>query len=147
MQIIIGADGENHKGLGEWVQSRTRNYTLPADYVAIGVSNGGRGQGVVVYHTYDASVPSLVIDVAGEGYWMTRESLRILFAYPFIELGCRRITALASKKNKRSRKIIQKVGFTQEGVLRSGEPDGCNRIVYGMLREECRWIGEGNADS
>lgn len=141
MQVIIGAEGENRDGMGRWVESRIRDYTLPREYVALGVSMPA-GQGVVIYHGFDKSVPDLKMDCAGEGAWLSREALRVFFAYPFIELGCRRVTAIAAKKNKRSRKFLARVGFIQEGVCRKAAPGGKdNAIIYGMLREECRWIG------
>lgn len=144
MQVIIGADGPNREGLGKWVAERIRGYQLPKEYVAIGVSLP-RGQGVVVYSDFSPNVPDLKMDCAGEGAWLSREALRVFFAYPFIELGCVRVTAIAAKKNKRSRKFLTRIGFIQEGVARKAAPGGKdNAIIYGMLRDECRWIGEVN---
>lgn len=147
MQVIIGAEGENHAGLGRWVEARIRNYALPKEYVALGVSMP-RGQGVVIYSDFHESVPDLKMDCAGEGAWLSREALRVFFAYPFLELGCRRVTTIVAKKHKRARKFNERLGFIQEGVCRKAAPGGKdNAIIYGMLQEECRWIGNNHGDS
>ena len=55
-------------------------------------------------------------------------------------VGCRRVTGLVHDNNHDARRFDEHLGFKQEGVLRKAAPDGDDMIVYGMLREECRWI-------
>ena len=62
-------------------------------------------------------------------------------AYPFVQLDCQRATVIVRKKNKRSRKFVEWLGFRQEGCCRRGFKDD-DAIIYGLLREECRWIKE-----
>lgn len=111
-------------------------------YDAIGFANevsGGKG-GVVYYNYLGHSVEALV---AGEGYWLTPLNVQAIFLYPFVTLKCWRMTVFASKDNKISRRFIQKLGFKLEGNVRKGMPDGKDAIMYGMLKEECRWIKDG----
>lgn len=147
MQVVIGANGESRDNLGQWAASRIRGYTLPKEYVALGVTMPA-GQGVVIYSDFHAAVPELKMDCAGAGAWLSREALRVFFAYPFIELDCRRVTTIVAKKHKRARKFNERLGFIQEGVCRKAAPGGKdNAIIYGMLKEECRWIGLNHGDS
>lgn len=71
--------------------------------------------------------------------WMSRELLFAAFDYPFNQLGMRRVTGLVPKRNKRARKLDEHLGFEYEGNLRNALPDD-DLIVYGMLREKCKWI-------
>ena len=142
MQIILAAEGGQRDELGAWFMSKFPgiSYEMSDPYVAIACYSP-HGKGVVVYHSYRPYVPDIHLDAAGEGLWITRESLRVYFDYPFIQLGCRRITTLIAKNNRPARRLNEKLGFVSEGVLREGMPGGHNAIVYGMLRRECRWLG------
>lgn len=95
--------------------------------------NGG-----VVYFNYVGHAIEAM--AAGEGYWLTPRKTQMIFIYPFVYLGCRRMTVIAARRNKKSRRFIERLGFTFEGCLRKGMSDGQNAIIYGMLKEECRWI-------
>jgi ribosomal-protein-alanine N-acetyltransferase len=59
----------------------------------------------------------------------------------FAHTPLRRVFALVHEENKASRRVLDKLGFEQEGVLRNhylvqGIPT--NEVAYGLLREE--WI-------
>lgn len=71
---------------------------------------------------------------------LTRGFIRAMFHYPFYQLGVRRITACARVSNHQSRKFLHRVGFALEGMQRSGYQDGEDKMLFGMLREECRWL-------
>jgi RimJ/RimL family protein N-acetyltransferase len=130
-----------------WVASRIRDMREPprADYEAIGVTRGGRIIGGVIYAEYRKMEPDQA-DIrthwAGEPGWMTRKTLRVLFGYPFQQLGCVRITALTSRGNKRALDASRRLGFQIEGCVRDGFGTGKDALLLGMLRRECRWIGE-----
>jgi RimJ/RimL family protein N-acetyltransferase len=42
--------------------------------------------------------------------------------------------------NTQAQKFDEHLGFVREGVLRKACKDGTNIILYGMLRDECRFI-------
>jgi RimJ/RimL family protein N-acetyltransferase len=65
-----------------------------------------------------------------------------LFDYPFNQLGCRRMTAMVGRRNKRSRKICEGLGFKLEGVHLKGLDGEQDVFSYGLLKEHCRWIKE-----
>ena len=104
---------------------------------AIGVVRSGRLIGGVVWHNFrghDIEV-SAAFDRAD---WARPSTLSRLFAYPFVQLSCARITALTGRKNKRTRRFLRGIGFREEGVIRRGLDGREDAVIYGMLRSECR---------
>ena len=74
---------------------------------------------------------------------LTRSRIRLLFRYPFEQLGVERISCVIAGSNVRSRKVVEGLGWQQEGTVRqfyAAEEDG---ILYGILKSECRWIDHG----
>ena len=71
--------------------------------------------------------------------WMTREFLRYCFAYPFEQLGCKRVTGYVEATNVEARKFDEHLGFELEATLKDASPTG-DVLVYVMWREKCRWL-------
>lgn len=69
------------------------------------------------------------------GFWPA------VYAYPFIQLDLVRVTSLVRSDNEPALKFCERQGFTREGVLRRGDIDA-DLVVFGMLREECHFLGE-----
>lgn len=126
-----------------WVCKRLRGAEMPAAdgrwFEALGFLDA-REQlcGGVVYYDYFGHDITAV--AAGEGQWLTPLKTKAIFLYPFAQLGCRRMSVSAARKNKRSRRFIERLGFRLEGVKRKGLPDGQDEMLYGMLKSECRWL-------
>ena len=70
----------------------------------------------------------------------TKRTFGAWFSYPFIQLGCKRVTALIAKPNKKSRAFVERAGFKLEGVARKGFDGIRDACIYGMLFSECRYI-------
>ncbi len=70
----------------------------------------------------------------------SKEIIAGLFQYLFTHLGVSRITCEAAKGNKRSRRIIEGLGFRHEGTKKKGLDGKRNAIIYGMTDDECQWI-------
>ncbi|AXE37179.1 GNAT family N-acetyltransferase [Chromobacterium phragmitis] len=88
------------------------------------------------------------IHVASDGsrHWMTRTFLVSVFAYPFIQLGLRRITGLVPASNFNALRLNQHLGFEIEGYCDHAMPED-DIVVMGMTRARCRFIhqkGERN---
>lgn len=75
---------------------------------------------------------------AASSQWATPEFLQAVFRYPFLSLDCLRVTATVMQSNFRCCRLLQHLGFQLEGCLR-GFPEG-NLLVFGMLKEECKWV-------
>lgn len=107
---------------------------------AIGLERDGELIAGVVFNMYTgASISMNVVAVPGKD-WLNREFLFRSFAYPFLQLRCYRVTALVKVDNNVSNKFVEDIGYKREGLLRRAHVDGSDMFIYGMLREECRWI-------
>lgn len=86
--------------------------------------------------------PDCCMNVAARpgALWAHPQVLWHAFTYPFEQLKCRRVTGLTSVKRKEAVKTNDALGFVREGLLRNADPEGGDVILYGMLREECRWL-------
>ena len=112
---------------------------FPEDSPSIGIVENGHIVAGVVYTMYTGTGVCMHVASNKEG-WLTKDFLRMAFQYTFIQLGCRRVTGLVRSDNYQAQKFDEHLGFKREGVIREGDDDGCDLIIYGMLRSECRWI-------
>lgn len=112
---------------------------------AIGIEDGNLIAGVIYnFHRPEQGDIDMTI-AAVTPRWATRGNVAALLHYPFIQLDCQRVTALAAAGNTRSRIFLNGIGFKQEGVKRRGYGDD-DMIIHGMLREEAmRWL-KGDED-
>jgi RimJ/RimL family protein N-acetyltransferase len=109
------------------------------EFEAIGLERNGELIAGTVYNHYTG--PSVMTSIAGipGRRWLTRGYLGAIFRYPFVQLGCRRITACIETRNWQSLRFVKHLGFKYEGVLRHGAADD-DLILLGMLRDECRYL-------
>jgi ribosomal-protein-serine acetyltransferase len=103
----------------------------------------GRIAGCAGFPIVDPVARSAVI-----GYWIAEEhqghglvtrAVSALIDHAFGELGLHRLEISAATDNVRSRAIPERLGFTQEGVLREAEEVAGRRqdlAVYGLLARE-----------
>ncbi len=76
---------------------------------------------------------------AYQGHGIMTKTVHTLVDYAFHELELNRIDIRAAKENKRSRSIPERLGFTEEGVIRQGEwlyDHYVDHVIYGMLKRE-----------
>ncbi|MBS3679037.1 GNAT family N-acetyltransferase [Ornithinibacillus massiliensis] len=70
------------------------------------------------------------------------EIIKVLLPFVFDTLRLHRLVGDIFARNDGSRKLLEKFGFTKEGVLRDTDYDGVkfhDTVVYSMLREEYEW--------
>lgn len=142
--ILLGAD----EMVGEMVRSRVPRMHDGqwGPHTTLGVVRRGVLVGGVVYHGFrgfDVQM-SAAFDTPG---WALPGTMRAIFAYPFLDLGCRRVTAFVGRKNKRSRKLVEGLGFALEGVARRGMDGYEDAFLFGMLKEKCKWLKVKEHDS
>jgi ribosomal-protein-serine acetyltransferase len=106
----------------------------------------GELAGVIGFHRVDWLNHSTSI-----GYWLAEDfqgkgimtaSCRCLLDYAFGNLGMNRVEIRCATENMRSRAIPERLGFTEEGLIRQAEwlyDHYVDHLVYGLLREE--WKG------
>jgi RimJ/RimL family protein N-acetyltransferase len=131
--------GKNERLLA-WVAERVDAKRFYPGAVGIGLDVDGKLTAAVVYELYNEI--SVNMHIALETGWsLSRSQIRIAFSYPFEQLGCQRITGTIRADNLPAQRLAEKLGFVQEGRMRSACKDGTDMIMYGMLRDECRWLG------
>lgn len=121
-----------------WAQERL-GVTFRRDAYTIGLERDGRLCAVVVYDTFGPADCCMHIASDGSGKWMTKDLLVSAFAYPFIQLGLRRVTAMVPANNEQAIRFDEHLGFVREGYHPNALPDG-DVVSLGMLRETCRFI-------
>ncbi len=103
-------------------------------FETLGFSRGGELQ--CVFITYAYSSPNIFMAFASKSpRWASKENIRSLGVWIFDNLGCTRITTFTEKRNKRSRKFQEGVGFKHEGKLRRATDNG-DVIIYGLTQED-----------
>lgn len=135
MQLVYGRDAE----VAEFVRARAPHAENGFErFTTIGMARDGVLICGVVYNEY--RVHSIHASIASsDPSWATKKTLSAMFWYPFVQLGCQRITTYCGATMLSVRRFNERLGFTQEGLLRRGfGDDDC--VVFGMLRDECKWI-------
>jgi hypothetical protein len=136
--VIYGQDAR----VCAWVGERINEGKFD-DAVGLGLEKDGELVAGVVFNEYSGT--SINIHVAAEPgkRWMNRDFLFRVFAYPFLQLHCRRVTGLVRVDNLPAQKFDEHLGFVREGLIRSACADGTDMILYGMLASECRFLRLG----
>lgn len=72
--------------------------------------------------------------------WLTQEFRDGWFAYAFDSVGAKRLEASCHFANIDAYRMIKKLGFTFEGRKRCAAANGGDLLIFGMLRDECRFL-------
>lgn len=132
--ILFGHNQE----VSAWVCSRVGMPT-PINSAALGAVVDGKLIGGVVYTNYRGCDIEMIA-AADSPRWITRAHLDAFFGYPFRQLQCLRVSAITERRNHKARDFIERIGFRLEGS-HPRAMDGRTALSYGMVREDCRWIG------
>lgn len=137
-QIILGEDEE----LVQWAETRFPDFAPVArPLTAIGfAASSGDILGVAIYNNFRQHDVECSI-VTATPRWATPGNIRVIFNYPFVQLGVKRMTAITSKSNKRCRKLLEGVGFRLEGVHPYADKGTAASCTYGIYYDKAmEWI-------
>lgn len=126
-----------------WAQ-RVVGVKFRRDAHTIGLEKDDEIVAVVVFDTFSESDCNIHIATDGTRKWMNKELLLSTFAYPFTQLGFRRITGLVTADNEEALRFDEHLGFVREGYHPKAGIGGKDLISLGMLREDCRFIDRGS---
>lgn len=134
--LLTGADDE----VGRWVVSRIDGFDnwITGMGRSLGFTHGAKLIAGASFFR-DNGVNCEVAFASEDPRWLNRETLRLLFEYPFRQLKLRRLTAIADSRNHESLKLIEALGFEYEATLLRATDDG-DLIVFRMFEESCRWL-------
>lgn len=141
--IIYGAD----EAVCEWVSLNLGSKNMFGKARGLAVVKDNKVIAGVVYNNYTTDINNNPLNIEMSIFsidksWATRQNLKELFAYPFIQLGLKRVTATSSVNAEGVNIFLQKLGFTREGLHRNAYVDGSDAYSWGLLKQECRWINE-----
>lgn len=122
-----------------WALARVGINGFRRDAYTLGLEDDGELLAVVVYDNFSKCDCNMHITSDGTGRWMNKELLLSAFAYPFVQLGLRRVTGLVPSKNEDALKFNKHIGFVHEGYHPNCMPDD-DIVTLGLLREQCRFI-------
>lgn len=137
MALIYG----NEERLLPWARERIGLSGFRRDAYSIGLERDRELVAVVVYDGFSDADANMHIATDGSKRWMNKELLLAAFAYPFNQLGLRRVTAMVPAKNTAALEFDEHIGFVREGYHPKALP-GDDLISLGLLRENCRWIAK-----
>jgi RimJ/RimL family protein N-acetyltransferase len=138
MQPVFGHDTL----VADWVSQKTGDVYSPP-YAAIGFTKDGKSLCAgVVFNNWNGS--NVEISLASDG-GITRDNIRTVYRYAFVQCGANRITAHTRRANRTMRELLPRLGFTKEaeGVLRKfyGPRRGDDAFVFGAFPETVRkWL-------
>jgi ribosomal-protein-alanine N-acetyltransferase len=75
---------------------------------------------------------------AARGQGAMTRAVRLAVAWGFDDLGLVRVQAFVSPDNERSMRLLERLGFAREGLLRSYRGPGADRWAYAVLPGELR---------
>lgn len=138
MKLYIPVMPEDVWAALDFIAARVKDFEPSASASVMASVKDGKIIGAVAYQNYRQTEIEMVC--AGAPGWLNKTAIKAYFAYPFLQLGCRRASVIIHKKNKRSRRFAERLGFKMEGVHKKAMADGGDAISYAMLKEDCRWI-------
>lgn len=138
-KLIYGEEGR----LLPWAAERIGVQQFRRDAYAIGLERDGEVVAVVVFDTFSDCDCNIHIASDGTSRWMNRALLAATFAYPFLQLGFRRITGLVAEDNQQALALNEHLGFQREGYHPEGAGEGVAMITMGLLKKNCRFIHKG----
>lgn len=123
-----------------WAKERLPLFRPEGGAMTIGVENNdGSIIAAAVFDRYRGH--DIEISFASDDpRWARRGVIRGIFSYPFLQLGCIRLTTITAAQNMRARRLDEGLGFKLEGIHRNGLAPGIDAASYGMLKDECKWL-------
>ena len=147
--IVAGDDNVDHM-IAAWVVSRLQannpmeaiEHYLPCR--AVGIEHNSKPIAGAIYHNYIDSPHARLMEgtfASISPLWATRDTLMRLFLYPFQQMQVDILYGRVGMRNDRANKIMHRLGFKLDGIVRKGYSYGQDdAVVYSMAPEECKWI-------
>lgn len=142
MKLVIGQDAAVAAWAAKLMPVRMTTFR---DCVAIGVEREGYLIAAAVFTDYHIREHGRDIQIsfaATYPAWATRATIRGILSYPFMQLGCSRLTTLVARPNKRARRLIEGLGFRLEGVHWHAYDGRSDAISYCLRKDDAiaKWF-------
>ena len=151
--VLVGQNRERHPEIPQLYSLEDARMYIKRDTdlfaenkgLGIGIWFEGNLAGAVRYHEIDWTTRSTELGywlgAAFEGKGLVTTACKVLIERAFSELGLNRVVISCTPENLKSRAIAEKLGFTQEGILRQSDwlkDKFVDQVVYGILASEWR---------
>jgi len=132
--LVYGRD----RDVARWVGERLDVFDF-GPCSAIGIVRDGHLVAGAVFHQYRH--PSIEMSFASTTpRWASRDVIRAIVRYAFLQLNCRRLTCITPEENERAITALERVGFRREGRHPEALPTG-TAVSLGLLRDQAdRWL-------
>lgn len=134
--MIDFSQNRSHLAYAERVLGVSFSHT-PATWLT-SLDQQGNILGVAVFSRFTTGNCEITV-ASSSPRFISKSFALAVAAYPFLQLACRRVTAIIAEDNIRSLKLAQRLGFQVEGTLRDWFPGG-NAKILGLLRQDCEWL-------
>lgn len=151
MIILLPRTKEEKEAVAEWIMGHVGRRAVRPYQCLAAISAEGRIVGGALFNGYNGANVDLTVYGPGLG---SRQALRAICHYAFVELRCTRMTA-RTRRLKSSlvgdsplngrRGILERMGFVFEVCAKEyyGAGKAGDAMVYRMTRAECPWIDIG----
>lgn len=123
--------------IGPWVCQRTGGVWHSGQGTALGKLIDGNLVAGIIYDNYNEV--NLSMHIAADDGWADKYFLGVIFQYPFCGLGVRMVTAPICSSNHKCIRLVEHMGFVQEGKLRGATSKG-DLLLYVMRKENCKYL-------
>lgn len=127
--------------VSQWVMKKVGGAWVPG-MTGIGLFDTERAELIAGVAYFGYNQVNIFAHIAGDSgaHWMTRDFLWYIFHYPFVELGCKRITGLVPSWNEAALRLDRKFGFVEEATLKDADPDGDIKVLVCWRENARRWL-------
>jgi hypothetical protein len=125
-----------------WAAKRLGWSHVPADCKGIAAVEDNAIHAVSLYEQFLGK--SCVMHCVVENPRVLWTAKRVIFEYPFRQLGLNLILTFTPMMNVRSRDIQKALGFKEVAIIDDAYDDGKSIVINKMTRSECRWIRKAN---
>ena len=134
--LLFNCDRE----LARWAGSRL-GMEIAEPNTSIGVIHKGKIVAAAVFNNF--RLPNIEITfVTSSPRWASPGAVRSILRYPFIQLGCKRVTAIIEATNQPARAFLCRLGFKLEGIHPDVFMSGAAETYGLLLKDATRWVAE-----
>jgi hypothetical protein len=124
-----------------WAAGRMGQAVIPPFYAVGVMDNRGEPIGALIWSELTGA--NIELTIYGPRAF-PRGVIIASFAYAFNALGVSRITVRCQADKPKLIRLIEKMGWRREGTLRRFYGPELDAVIFGMVREDCRWLPKVN---
>jgi RimJ/RimL family protein N-acetyltransferase len=126
--------------LAKWAGDRL-GMEIGKPNTSIGVVHRTELVAVAVFNNF--RLPNIEITfVTSSPRWASPGSVRAILRYPFLQLRCKRLTAIIEATNQPARAFLCRLGFKLEGIHPDVFMSGAAETYGLLLKDAQRWVAE-----